>query len=44
MSSLHTEPRSRAHEAPPPQVQVQEVSPGIFAYRWFVAWGLACLM
>jgi cyclase len=39
MSSVHTEPRSRAHEAPPPQVK--EVSPGIFAYvQLDGSWGL----
>jgi cyclase len=39
MSSVHAEPRSRAHEAPAPQVK--EVSPGIFAYvQLDGSWGL----
>lgn len=39
MSAVHTEPRSRAHEAPAPQVK--EVSPGVFAYvQLDGSWGL----
>ncbi|MDQ6674356.1 MAG: MBL fold metallo-hydrolase [Chloroflexota bacterium] len=39
MSSVHLQPHSLAHEAPPPQIK--EVSPGIFAYvQLDGSWGL----